>query len=169
MHDGSFFSAIHSTVHFHYLYHSSHTLMRKFWIDISMVYQLYTLNFSWFSLSKFIVLPLPRCISRLRATITLRSSFSPKRSRITFPRFTSSSSSSTCYRGLLIMCFFLSLGNRHSRSKRGYTRVHRVRLHPDLHDRCGVFSFRDIFFIVWEQAYSQRRTLNGSSVILSST
>jgi len=33
-HGGSFFAAIYSIVHFHYLYRSSHTLMRKFWIDI---------------------------------------------------------------------------------------------------------------------------------------
>ena len=46
-HVGSFFSAIHSTIHFHHLYRSSHTFMRKFWIHIEMDYQLYSLTFTW--------------------------------------------------------------------------------------------------------------------------
>ena len=37
-------------VHFHYIYHSSHMFMRKFWIHIEMFYQVYNLIFAWFSL-----------------------------------------------------------------------------------------------------------------------
>ena len=37
-------------VHFHYIYHSSHMFMRKFWIHVEMFYQVYNLIFAWFSL-----------------------------------------------------------------------------------------------------------------------
>lgn len=48
--NGSFFAAVHSTVHFHYLYRSSHTFVRKAWIHVEMFYQLFNLIFSWFAL-----------------------------------------------------------------------------------------------------------------------
>ena len=50
-----------------------------------------------------------------------------------------------------------------------HARVHQIRLHHVLHDRRGIFSFKDIFFIVWEQVRSQGRTLDGASVTLSSS
>jgi hypothetical protein len=50
--------------------------------------------------------------------------------------------------GLLIMCFVLSRGNRHQRSKWGYTLAFiRFGFIAILHDRRGVFPFKDIFFI----------------------
>jgi chitin synthase len=48
--NGSFFAAVHSTFHFYYIYRSSHTVMRKFWIHVEMVYQFLNLIFSWFAL-----------------------------------------------------------------------------------------------------------------------
>jgi chitin synthase len=48
--NGSFFAAVHSTFHFHYIYRSSHSFMRKFWIHVEMLYQLFNLIFSWFAL-----------------------------------------------------------------------------------------------------------------------
>jgi chitin synthase len=51
--NGSFFAAVHSIVHFRYIYRSSHTLMRKFWIHVEMVYQLFNLIFSWFALVRW--------------------------------------------------------------------------------------------------------------------
>jgi chitin synthase len=48
--NGSFFAAIHSVVHFHYIYRSSHSFLRKFWIHVEMVYQVFNLIFAWFSL-----------------------------------------------------------------------------------------------------------------------
>ena len=48
--NGSLFAAIHSTVHFYYIYRSSHSFLRKFWIHIEMFYQLLNLIFSWFAL-----------------------------------------------------------------------------------------------------------------------
>ena len=48
--NGSFFAAIHSTFHFYYIYRSSHSLTRKFWIHVEMAYQFLNLIFSWFAL-----------------------------------------------------------------------------------------------------------------------
>lgn len=48
--NGSFFAAIHSTVKFNYIYRSSHSFGRKFWIHVEMVYQTFNLIFSWFAL-----------------------------------------------------------------------------------------------------------------------
>jgi len=48
--NGSFFAAVHSIVHFHYLYRSSHGFVRKAWIHVEMVYQVFNLIFSWFAL-----------------------------------------------------------------------------------------------------------------------
>ena len=48
--NGSFFAAVHSTFHFHYLYRSSHGFARKAWIHVELVYQVFNLIFSWFGL-----------------------------------------------------------------------------------------------------------------------
>jgi cellulose synthase/poly-beta-1,6-N-acetylglucosamine synthase-like glycosyltransferase len=48
--NGSFFAAIHGTVKFHYIYRSSHTFWRKFWIHVELIYQTFNLIFSWFAL-----------------------------------------------------------------------------------------------------------------------
>lgn len=56
--NGSFFASIHGTVKFHYLYRSSHTFLRKFWIHIEFIYQTFNLLFSWFALVSSLSLPL---------------------------------------------------------------------------------------------------------------
>ncbi|KAG6896260.1 hypothetical protein C0992_009417 [Termitomyces sp. T32_za158] len=48
--NGSFFAAVHSTVHFYYIYRSAHSVARKAWIHVEMVYQFFSLVFSWFAL-----------------------------------------------------------------------------------------------------------------------
>jgi chitin synthase len=48
--NGSFFAAIHSVVHFHYIYRSSHSFLRKFWIHVEMFYHVFNLIFAWFAL-----------------------------------------------------------------------------------------------------------------------
>ncbi|KAG6375949.1 glycosyltransferase family 2 protein [Boletus reticuloceps] len=104
--NGSFFAAVHSTIHFHYIYRSSHTFLRKFWIHIEMFYQLYNLIFSWFALGNyyiaFIVLThaLEDYISSLHYLNLVLNYF---------------------YLGLIIACFILSLGNRPQGAKWAYT------------------------------------------------
>ncbi|KIK98524.1 glycosyltransferase family 2 protein [Paxillus rubicundulus Ve08.2h10] len=104
--NGSFFAAIHSTVHFHYIYRSSHTFIRKFWIHVEMFYQLYNLIFSWFALGNYY-------IAFLILTTALES-YIPSLHilNIILNYF---------YLGLLITCFLLSMGNRPQGSKWGYT------------------------------------------------
>ena len=41
--NGSFFAGIHSTVHFGYLYRSDHTLLRKAWLHVELVYQTFNM------------------------------------------------------------------------------------------------------------------------------
>ncbi|KAG2361949.1 glycosyltransferase family 2 protein [Suillus spraguei] len=104
--NGSFFAAIHSTVHFHYLYRSSHSFLRKFWIHIEMIYQLYNLIFAWFALGNYYIAftilsqALEAYIPQIHILYLILNYF---------------------YLGLLIMCFLLSLGNRPQGSKWGYT------------------------------------------------
>jgi chitin synthase len=45
--NGSFFAGIHSIVHFAYIYRSSHSFWRKFFIHIELLYQTIQLLFSW--------------------------------------------------------------------------------------------------------------------------
>ncbi|TFK48851.1 glycosyltransferase family 2 protein [Heliocybe sulcata] len=105
--NGSFFAAIHSTVHFHYLYRSSHSFIRKFWIHVEMVYQTFNLIFSWFALGNYF-------ISFVILTQAMESFAISgiKYLNLVLEYF---------YLGLLVMCFLLSLGNRPQGSKWGYT------------------------------------------------
>ena len=41
--NGSFFAGIHSTVHFGYLYRSDHTVLRKAWLHVELVYQTFNM------------------------------------------------------------------------------------------------------------------------------
>jgi cellulose synthase/poly-beta-1,6-N-acetylglucosamine synthase-like glycosyltransferase len=60
--NGSFFAAIHGTVKFHYIYRSSHSFARKFWIHVELLYQTFNLIFSWFGLVR-LLLPLAFSLS----------------------------------------------------------------------------------------------------------
>ena len=76
--NGSFFAAIHSTFKFHYIYRSSHTVMRKFWIHVELVYQVFNLIFSWFALVRilhFLILVIitAKHVVVIREITTLRS------------------------------------------------------------------------------------------------
>ncbi|KAF8892782.1 chitin synthase-domain-containing protein [Gymnopilus junonius] len=107
--NGSFFAAIHSTVHFHYIYRSSHTFIRKAWIHVEMVYQLFNLIFSWFALANYYI-----------AFSILSESMEDPSFHLTGIHIVNIVLN-YCYLGLLIMCFILSLGNRPQGSKWGYT------------------------------------------------
>ncbi|KAG8843903.1 Chitin synthase, class 1 [Tulasnella sp. 330] len=107
--NGSFFAAIHSLVKFGYLYRSSHTASRKFWIHVEMFYQTYNLLFSWFALGNYYV------------------TFIILASAIADPSFgiggikVINDILHYLYLGLLVMCFLLSMGNRPQGSKWAYT------------------------------------------------
>ncbi|QRV92037.1 chitin synthase [Ceratobasidium sp. AG-Ba] len=105
--NGSFFAAVHSTVKFNYIYRSSHSFGRKFWIHVELFYQTFNLIFSWFALGNYYI-----------AFVILTQSMEqlgPKAIHyfnIVLNYF---------YLGMLTMCFLLSLGNRPQGSKLGYT------------------------------------------------
>ncbi len=48
--NGSFFSALHSIVKFYYIYRSSHSVVRKLWIQIEFLYLCFNLVFSFMAL-----------------------------------------------------------------------------------------------------------------------
>lgn len=108
--NGSFFAAIHSTVHFHYIYRSSHSFMRKFWIHVELVYQTFNLIFSWFGLGNFFI-----SFFILSNALEDPAIIGGKGIKVinTILQY--------AYVGLLLMCFMLSLGNRPQGSKWGYT------------------------------------------------
>ncbi|KAH0832307.1 glycosyltransferase family 2 protein [Lanmaoa asiatica] len=104
--NGSFFAAVHSAVHFHYIYRSSHTFIRKFWIHIEMFYQLFNLVFSWFALGNYYI-----------AFVILTNALEDYIPSLHYPNLVLN----YFYLGLLIMCFLLALGNRPQGAKRAYT------------------------------------------------
>ncbi|KAH7102577.1 glycosyltransferase family 2 protein [Auriculariales sp. MPI-PUGE-AT-0066] len=107
--NGSFFAAIHSIVKFGYIYRSAHTILRKFWIHVEMVYQVFNLIFSWFALGNYYI------AFKILANAMEAPEF----------KFKGISIANTIlnffYGGLLIMCFLLSMGNRPQGAKWPYT------------------------------------------------
>jgi chitin synthase len=131
-------------VHFHYLYRSSHTFIRKFWIHVELVYQVFNLIFSWFALVRALSPSSCLFFCRLRASLlttvycSLVGNFSFLQANyyIAFAILSESMEDDSFhlkgikivnvilnyfYLGLLAMCFILSLGNRPQGSKWGYT------------------------------------------------
>ncbi|KAF8721454.1 Chitin synthase, partial [Rhizoctonia solani] len=105
--NGSFFAAVHSTVKFNYIYRSSHSVARKAWIHVELLYQTYNLLFSWFSLGNYYI-----------AFVILTQSMGdlgPGALKIL------NTILNYFYLGMLVMCYLLSLGNRPQGSKFGYT------------------------------------------------
>ncbi|KDQ16092.1 glycosyltransferase family 2 protein [Botryobasidium botryosum FD-172 SS1] len=108
--NGSFFAAIHSTVHFGYIYRSSHTLLRKAWIHVEMFYQTFNLIFSWFALGNYYI-----------AFAILTNALEQEEASIAKPIKVVNVILNYLYLGLLTMCYLLSLGNRPQGSKWPYT------------------------------------------------
>ncbi|RPD56704.1 glycosyltransferase family 2 protein [Lentinus tigrinus ALCF2SS1-7] len=108
--NGSFFAAIHSTVKFHYIYRSSHSFLRKFWIHVELIYQIFNLFFSWFALGNYFI-----------SFIILSESLEDKSFNLGNGIHIVNIILEYLYLGLLIMCYILSLGNRPQGAKWGYT------------------------------------------------
>ncbi|KIP07919.1 glycosyltransferase family 2 protein [Phlebiopsis gigantea 11061_1 CR5-6] len=108
--NGSFFAAIHSTVHFHYIYRSSHSIFRKFWIHVEMLYQLFNLIFSWFALGNYYISFIILSEAMEDPSFNLGKGIHILNVILEY-----------MYLGLLITCFLLSLGNRPQGAKWFYT------------------------------------------------
>ncbi|WWC96588.1 hypothetical protein V866_003456 [Kwoniella sp. B9012] len=104
--NGSFFAAIHSIVHFGYLYRSSHTFTRKLFLHIELVYQTLSMIFAWFALGNFYI-----------AFFVLTSSLNSLGSAWKYVN----TPLHYLYIALLLWCFLLALGNRPAGSRVGYT------------------------------------------------
>ncbi|CEH18035.1 glycosyltransferase family 2 protein [Ceraceosorus bombacis] len=104
--NGSFFAGIHSIVHFHYLYRSSHSFWRKFFIHIEIFYQAIQLFFSWFGMANFFI-----------AFVILTTAMSDVVKQTHIPNIILS----YIYLAFIVFCFLLSMGNRPAGSKWGYT------------------------------------------------
>ncbi|WOO85757.1 Chitin synthase 4 [Vanrija pseudolonga] len=116
--NGSFFAAIHSIVHFGYIYRSSyvgvrtsvltprHNFGRKFLLHVELIYQIISNVFAWFALGNFYI-----------AFVVLTDSMDPygKVFHILNKPL------HYAYIALLMLCFILALGNRPQGSKWGYT------------------------------------------------
>ncbi|EJC98438.1 uncharacterized protein FOMMEDRAFT_31885 [Fomitiporia mediterranea MF3/22] len=107
--NGAFFATIHSIFHFANIYHSSHSLARKFWIHVELLYQVFNLIFSWFALGNYYVTFM--ILTDLMEDSELK--FKGIHVVNTILNY--------FYLGLLVMCFILALGNRPQGSKRAYT------------------------------------------------
>ncbi|KAJ8092782.1 Chitin synthase, class 8 [Marasmius tenuissimus] len=108
--NGSFFAAIHSTIHFYYIYRSAHSFMRKFWIHVEMFYQFFNLVFSWFALANYYI-----------AFVILSNALEAKDFNLGNGIKVVNVILNYFYLGLLVMCFLLALGNRPQGSKWPYT------------------------------------------------
>ncbi|WWD18233.1 hypothetical protein CI109_102683 [Kwoniella shandongensis] len=104
--NGSFFAAIHSIVHFGYLYRSSHTFTRKLFLHVELVYQTVSMIFAWFALGNFYI-----------AFFVLTQSLNDLGKAWKYVNIPLH----YLYIALLLWCFLLSLGNRPAGSKIGYT------------------------------------------------
>lgn len=109
--NGSFFAAIHSVVKFGYIYRSSHSFTRKFWIHVELFYQTFNLLFSWFALGNFYI-----------AFIILSQSMETLLPAVHIPNIIMQ----YIYLGLLTMCFLLALGNRPQGFVRIFLRTSRI-------------------------------------------
>ncbi|KAL1722353.1 chitin synthase [Schizophyllum commune] len=107
--NGSFFAAVHSIFHFYYIYRSAHTFMRKFWLHVETVYQVFNTIFAWFSLANYYI------------AFTILSQAMEDDSIVGSAMHIPNMIINYIYLGLLVMCFILALGNRPQGSKWGYT------------------------------------------------
>ncbi|ODO12122.1 hypothetical protein I350_00908 [Cryptococcus amylolentus CBS 6273] len=104
--NGSFFAAIHSIFHFGYLYRSSHTVTRKLFLHVELVYQTLSMIFAWFALGNFYI-----------AFFVLTQSLNDLGTAWKYVN----TPLHYIYVGLVLWCFLLSLGNRPAGSRIGYT------------------------------------------------
>ncbi|PLW18733.1 hypothetical protein PCANC_04781 [Puccinia coronata f. sp. avenae] len=107
--NGSFFAAIHSTVHFGYLYRSSHSFFRKAVLHFEMVYQTFSMLFSWFGLANYFI-----------AFVILTKSMEDPSFNFNGIQYFNDVLR-YIYLGVLIMCFLLAMGNRPQGSKVMFT------------------------------------------------
>ncbi|EMD35236.1 chitin synthase [Gelatoporia subvermispora B] len=108
--NGSLFAALHSIGTFYRIWRSSHSVFRKLWIHVEMIYQLYNLIFAWFALGNYFI-----------AYKILTEALEDKSFHLGNVINIINLVIEYIYVGLLIASFLLALGNRPQGSKLFYT------------------------------------------------
>ncbi|KAH9031108.1 hypothetical protein EDB85DRAFT_1382932 [Lactarius pseudohatsudake] len=106
----AFFAAIRGTVKFHYIYRSSHSFARKFWIHVKLIYQTSNLIFSWFALGNVFISFFVLTNALQDPTIIGGKGIELFNMLLKYS-----------YVRLLLTYFILSLGNRPQGSNKGHT------------------------------------------------
>ncbi|GAA6021775.1 hypothetical protein JCM11491_007242 [Sporobolomyces phaffii] len=105
--NGSFFAGLHASYHFGYLYRSDHTVWRKAWLHVELLYQTFQQLFAWFALANWYIIRI------------LTSSLADPSFKITGIRYLNITLEYV-YLGALVCCFLLALGNRPQGSRGMY-------------------------------------------------
>ncbi|OCH87189.1 glycosyltransferase family 2 protein [Obba rivulosa] len=108
--NGSLFAAVHSIFNFYYIWRSSHSLLRKLWIHIEMIYQFFNLIFAWFALGNYFIAYKILTEALEDPSFHLGNAIHIVNIVIEY-----------LYVGLLILSFLLALGNKPQGSKWFYT------------------------------------------------
>ena len=106
--NGSFFAAVYAITHFHQLWRSDHSLLRKLMLGIENVYQTINMLFAWFAIGNFFL------VFRLLTTALGDPSLLGKVGTYLSVVF------EFVYLATLMTCFVLALGNRPQGSNRFY-------------------------------------------------
>ncbi|GAA6064671.1 hypothetical protein JCM10212_001787, partial [Sporobolomyces blumeae] len=105
--NGSFFAGLHASYHFGYIYRSDHTVWRKAWLHVELLYQTFQQLFAWFALANWYIIRI------------LTSSLADPSFGITGIRYLNITLEYV-YLGALVCCFLLALGNRPQGSRGMY-------------------------------------------------
>ncbi|GAA5934409.1 uncharacterized protein JCM15063_004568 [Sporobolomyces koalae] len=105
--NGSFFAGLHASYHFGYIYRSDHTIWRKTWLHVELLYQTFQQLFAWFALANWYIIRI------------LTSSLADPSFKITGIRYLNITLEYV-YLGALVCCFLLALGNRPQGSRGMY-------------------------------------------------
>ncbi|KEI37244.1 glycosyltransferase family 2 protein [Mixia osmundae IAM 14324] len=107
--NGSFFAGLDYIVHFGQIYRSDHNILRKLWLHVQLIYNIYSLIFAWFSIANLWI-----------SFIILTSSLSDPSFGIEWTHYVNIVLKYV-YLGLIVMCFLLAMGNRPKGSVKLYT------------------------------------------------
>ena len=135
--NGSFFAAINGIVKFPNIYRTSHSFARKFWIHVELLYQIFNLIFTWFSLVRCCAFFLIQFVVAVLSYTCTTAHWLQGNFYIAFFVLTNALEDPTIlggkriqlintmleysYGGLLLACFILSLGSRPRGSNKRYT------------------------------------------------